>query len=66
MSLLKRHRTLEELEEENQEAEQELSLAKKRALIKRLEQHRGKGAWRMFTSTGNKSGIDWQRLRFKA
>ena len=65
MSVLHGHQTIEELEEQNEVARQELSLAQKRALIKRLEEHRGKGAWRFFSHNGLKSGINWQQLRYK-
>jgi hypothetical protein len=35
------HKSLEELEEENEEQELKLSIAQKKALIKKLEQHGG-------------------------
>ena len=52
--------TLEELQERNEYADQELSLAKKKALMRELEQKGGD--WHTMTDNGKKNGISFSRV----
>ena len=63
MSFYNRTRTLDELEEEDERLDTEVSVARKRAMIKQLNMQAGKGSWRMFSDNGKVSGIDWQRVK---
>jgi len=57
------HKTLEELEEENERLDSELSIKQKRALIYTIDREAGfKGAWKMFSDNGKASGINWTRI----
>jgi hypothetical protein len=55
-------KTLTELEEDDDRLDTELSIAKKRAMIKQLEERGGEGSWRAFSSNGKKSGLDWKAI----
>ena len=57
------HKSLEELEEEDGKLDVEISVARKRAMIKAIEQREGKGSWRLFSSNGRLSGLNWTRLK---
>jgi len=57
------HKSLEELEEEDGKLDVEVSVARKRAMIKALEKREGKGSWRLFSTNGKLSGLNWTRIR---
>lgn len=63
--MFRQKKTLDELEEDNERADAELKLAEKRALIKECNRRYGRGGWKMFSSNGMTSGIDWTALKFK-
>jgi hypothetical protein len=52
--------TLEELQERNEYADAELSLKKKQAMMRELEQKGGD--WRTMTDDGTKKNINFQRV----
>lgn len=52
-------KSLTELEEADDRLDTELSIAKKRAMIRQLEERGGQGSWRAFSSNGKKSGLDF-------
>lgn len=52
--------TLEELQEKNEYAEEELSFEKKQALIRELKM-RG-GDWRLMSDNGKKNGINFSKI----
>jgi len=54
--------TLEELQQRNEYADAELSLKKKQALMRELEQQGGKDKWKEMSSDGKKSGIDFNKI----
>ncbi len=62
MSLFKRHKTLADLEEEEEQLDTEISVAKKRAMLREVDSRMGKGGWRKFSDNGKKSGINWARV----
>lgn len=56
------HKSLEELEEENGELEAEISVAKKRAILRAIDKRMGeKGGWRRFSDNGKMSGFSLSR-----
>lgn len=55
-------KTLTELEESDDRLDTEVSIAKKRAMIKQLDERGGQGSWRAFSSNGRKSGISWSSV----
>jgi hypothetical protein len=57
--LFGRTKSLTELEEDDDRLDTELSIAQKRAAIRRLEEQSGQGSWKAFSSNGKKGGIDW-------
>lgn len=65
LDALKPHKSLEELEQEEEQKNLELSIAQKKMLIRKAEQKYGKGGWKLFSSDGFMSGIDWQAIKFK-
>lgn len=63
MSMFRRQKTLAELQDEDEQLDTTLSVARKKAMIKELERQQGRGSWRMFSDNGKASGINWQRIR---
>ena len=61
-SFLKSKPPLEELQRRDEYAEVELSLAKKKALIRELEARGGKDKWKEMSDNGKKSGINFSRV----
>ena len=57
-----KNKTLTELEEDDDRLDSELSIAKKRSMIKQLEERGGQGSWKAFSSDGKKSGISWSSV----
>lgn len=55
-------KTLTELEEKDDRLDTEVSIAQKKAMIKRLEERGGQGSWKAFSSNGRKSGISWSSV----
>jgi len=62
MSMFRRPKTLAELQEEDERLDTEVSVARKKAMIRQAERQAGKGSWRMFSDNGRASGINWQRM----
>jgi hypothetical protein len=62
MPLFQREKTLSELQEQDDRLDTELSIAKKRSMIKELEAKAGAGGWKMFSNDGTKRGISWGRV----
>lgn len=57
-----KHKTLEELEEEEGQLDAEISVARKRAVLAAVDQRMGeKGGWRLFSSNGKMSGFSLRR-----
>jgi len=65
MGILSEDESLEELEEKNQKAGLKLSIQRKKALIAESKKKHGKEWWKMFSSDGTESGINWQALKFR-
>jgi len=61
-SMFKKKPTLEELQQRNEYADQELSLKKKQALMRELDQKGGKDKWKEMSSDGKKSGVSIQKV----
>ena len=57
--------TLEESEQQAEVAQNQFSIAEKQKMIKELEKREGAGAAKKFSSNGKKSGINWDRLKFR-
>ncbi len=60
--LFKKHKSLTELQEEDEYLDTEVSVTRKKAMIKALGQRAGKGSWKMFSDNGKTSGISWARV----
>jgi len=58
------NKTLDELENEQEEMDAKLNLEQKKAKLKQIEKRYGKGGWKMFSNSGTKSGIDWDKVKF--
>ena len=58
----KKKPTMEELQQRNEYADQELSLKKKQALMRELEQQGGKDKWKEMSSDGTKKGINFSKI----
>lgn len=56
-------KSLSDLQEEDDRLTTELSVARKRALIRRLEEVGGQGSWRMFSGDGTKRGVDFSAVK---
>lgn len=57
-----KHKTLEELEEEEGQLDAEISVARKRTILKAVDRKVGqKGGWRLFSSNGKMSGFSLSR-----
>ena len=57
-----KHKTLEELEEEEGQLDAEISVGKKRKVLAAIDNRMGeKGAWRRFSSNGKMSGFSVSR-----
>ncbi len=57
-----KHKTLEELEEEEGQLDVEISVAKKRKLLAAIDNRMGeKGGWRRFSINGKMSGFSLSR-----
>jgi len=57
-----KHKTMEELEEEDGLLDAEISVAKKRAVLAAIDKKTGtKGGWRLFSSNGKMSGFSLSR-----
>jgi hypothetical protein len=54
--------SLEELQQRDEYASVELSLAKKKALIKELEARGGRDKWKEMSDDGTKKGINFSRI----
>ncbi len=58
--------TLNDLEMQNAELEQKMSIEEKKSLIKKAKQRYGKDYLRFFSKFFSKgSGLDWQALKFR-
>jgi len=56
-------KTLSELQEEDERLDTEVSVTRKRAMIKAIEAKMGKGSWRLFSDNGKLSGLNWTRIK---
>ena len=65
MGILSEDKSIEELEEDNQKQSLRLSITKKKALIAESKKKHGSTWWKMFSSDGTESGINWQALKFR-
>lgn len=65
MSVFDKGKSLDEIEQETEEADAKLTLARKKALLKKAEGRYGKGGWKIFSRNGFMSGIDWEQMKFK-
>lgn len=60
--MAKEEKTLEELDEENGRLDTEISVARKRAILKAIDRKVGqKGSWRLFSDNGKMSGFSLSR-----
>lgn len=58
------NKTLAELQEEDERLDTEVSVARKRAMIKAIDAKMGqKGSWRLFSDNGRLSGLNWDRIK---
>jgi len=58
------HKSLEELEEEDGKLDVEISVARKKAMLKAVDAKMGqKGGWRILSSNGRLRGLNWDRVR---
>lgn len=56
------HKTLEELEEEEGRLDTEISVARKRVILRAVDNKMGqKGGWRLFSDNGKMSGFNLSR-----
>lgn len=62
MSIFRQPKTLAESQEEDERLTTEVSIARKRAMIRELERREGKGSWKMFSDNNKKSGINFSRV----
>lgn len=62
MPVFKRERTLTELQEDDERLDTEVSVARKRALLRMLNARAGEGSWKSFSNDGTKRGISWDRV----
>jgi len=60
---LRREKTIEELEEQEERTDHQLSLAEKRALLEEAKKRYGKD-WKLHLPK-IESGMDWNSLRFR-
>jgi len=65
MGILSEDKNIEELEEENHKQGLKLSIARKRSLIAEANKKHGSGWWKLFSSDGSKSGINWDALQLR-
>lgn len=56
-------KSLTQLQEDDDRLTTELSIARKRALIRRLDEVGGQGAWKMFSSDGTKRGVNFDAVK---
>jgi len=54
--------SIEELRKRNEYKDEELSLAKKDAMMRELAQKGGKDKWKEMSDNGKKSGINFSRI----
>lgn len=62
MGFLNKQKTIEELEEEQEKAKLEATIAEQRAMTCEMDKRYGKGWQSMFH--GIKSGINWEQVKF--
>ena len=62
--MTEKHKTLEELEEEEGLLDAEISVAKKRKILNAIDNRMGqKGGWGLFSSNGKLSGFSFSRAK---
>lgn len=54
--------SIEEMQRKNEYADEELSLAKKQAMMRELALRGGKDKWKEMTDDGSKKGINFSRV----
>jgi len=62
MGLFEHRRSLEEMQEEDEQLTSEVSIAKKRALIRELKLKYGSGYAKAFSDNGKASGMNFGRI----
>lgn len=55
------NKSLADLQEEDEMLESEISVARKRAMLKELDRRGGRGFWRKFSDNEKLSGMNWRR-----
>ena len=62
MGLLKREKTLAEMEEEEEMLKGRVNIARQKALLKELEAREGKGAWRKLGLSDDGKKPAWSKI----
>lgn len=62
MGMFTHHKTLEELQEEDENLSTQLSIEKKNATIRELKNKYGSGYVKAFSDNGKSSGLDFSRI----
>lgn len=60
--MFQKHKSLSELEEENEQLDAELSVARKKAMLAQVSQKGGAGFWKRFSSDGSRKGINFKAI----
>lgn len=60
--MFNREKSLAELQEEDERLDSEISVSRKKVLLKSLDSRMGKNSWKLFSNNGQKSGIDFHRI----
>ena len=63
MGLFKEEKSLSDLEEETEYTKTRRQLLEEKLAVQQLEQKMGKGGWKVFSSNGQKSGLDFSRIK---
>lgn len=60
--MFKQQKSLTELQEEDERLDSEITVHRKRLLLKQLNKKMGKDGWKMFSDNGKSSGINFARI----
>ena len=61
--MFKRRKSLDELQDEDEQLDAELSVAQKKATLRELNQRTGQTqSWKLFSDNGRQSGINFNRI----
>ena len=61
--MFQKHKSLSELEEENEQLDAELSVARKKAMLAEVSRKGGAGFWKRFSSDGSHKGINFHSIK---